>query len=174
MVAPSDLDHHPQSNFLMFRNNCPCIPLIKISAFCLADSTCSTSNTFPTCSLNQWYLVPICLVQGVILGHLAREMAPQLSSKTVEWVVKFKSSGRPKASTTSLIKSLSGRRSLNDYESTTYSACRVDKAYSDCSFDTHNNGQLAIVITYLVLDFTQIVSRGSLAPQKAAKFALQN
>eukprot|EP00957_Ditylum_brightwellii_P089938 6849279-Ditylum_brightwellii.AAC.1 len=57
----------------------------------MADAIDFTHAVFPSIQLqNKWYLTPICLEQGVILGmgEFAKINAPSLSSQTVEIVDK--------------------------------------------------------------------------------------
>jgi hypothetical protein len=100
------------------------------------------------CSLNQWYLIPMCLVLGVMFGNcdFANLIAALLSSHTPHtfatssWAIFNESDNN-------LNRSHSGSNTFIAIDNAMYSASQVDdNAISVCILELQMTGVLPIVI----------------------------
>lgn len=96
-----------------------------------------------TCSRKWWHLILICLARGQNLGTFTISKAPELSSKTLQWIWPFSTLIGTPFSLTSAIKHNCGITSHIAVDQAIYSASVEDRAISACSLEPQMMGHLA-------------------------------
>ena len=156
--------HHFNRNLW---NLCFCKFLVNASAMLLALSTFSIwiGPRGWILSRNQKYFTAMWRVRGVIFLVLAIESAPELSSNTVDLVVKVMGSGcSMKDSLISWMMRWRGMSEQTLWLRATNSASTVLMEISDWSLETQMTGQLATVMIYPVRLLTDTGSWPSSVP----------